>query len=116
LFQVNEHPRFSSSSRVNAIYFYYLTRELDEVHITLPPDMQIESLPAPASVRLDYALYKTDQGAEGSHAFVSRRDLVLGGVAFPPEMYKEVKGFFDKVKSGDDDPALIKSTVTADAH
>jgi hypothetical protein len=116
LFQVNEHPRFSSSSRVNAIYFYYLTRELDEVHITFPPDMQIESLPAPASVRLDYALYKTDQGAEGSHAFVSRRDLVLGGVAFPPEMYKEVKGFFDKVKSGDDDPALIKSTVTADAH
>jgi len=116
LFQVNEHPRFSASQRINAIYFYYLTREIDEVHVTLPAGMQVESLPGAENVRLDYALYKTDQKAENPNGFVAHRDLVLGGVAFPSNMYKEIKDFFDKVKTGDDQPVLAKTAVTADAH
>jgi hypothetical protein len=116
IFQVNQQPRFSSSKRLNAIYFYYLTRQLDEVHIALPPDLQIESLPPADNVRLDYALYTTDQKQDSPNGIVARRDLVLGGIAFPAHMYKEIKGFFDKVKIGDDQEAIVKVAMHAEGR
>lgn len=114
LFQVNDKPRFSASDRTNSIYFDYLWREIDEVHVTFPADLEVESLPASDSVRLDYALYKTNFKQENPHAVTAVRDLTIGGLAFPPDMYKEIKGFFDKVKTGDDQPVLAKAAAHAD--
>jgi hypothetical protein len=114
LFQVNEKPRFPASERVNSIYFDYLSRELDEVHVTLPPEMEVESLPAADSVRQDYAIYTTNQKQETGNSVMGFRDLTIGGLAFPSNMYKEVKGFFDKVKVGDDQPVLLKATAHAE--
>jgi len=114
LFQVNERPRFSASERTNSIYFDYLSREIDEVHVTLPPDLEVESLPPGENVRLDYALYTTNQKQESGNAVMAVRDLTLGGLAFPPNMYKELKGFFDKVKAGDDQPVVAKAAAHAE--
>ena len=113
LFQVNEKPRFSATDRTNAIYFDYLSREIDEVHITLPPELAVESLPPSDNVRQDYAVYRTTQKQEGNEV-VAVRDLAIGGLAFPSNVYKEVKGFFDKVKAGDDQPVLAKAAVHAE--
>jgi hypothetical protein len=114
LFQVNEKPRFSASERVNSVYFDYLSREIDEVHVKLPPQLEVESLPPNDNVRLDYALYKTDQKQEAGNAVMTVRDLTVAGLAFPPNMYKEVKGFFDKVKAGDDQPVVAKAAEHAE--
>jgi transglutaminase-like putative cysteine protease len=114
LFQVNEKPRFSSSDRVNAVYFDYLTRELDEIHITLPPDLEVESLPPNEKVLLDFALYATTQKQESANTVLARRDLAMGGMSFPLPVYKELKGFFDKVKSGDDQPVVAKAAAHAE--
>jgi hypothetical protein len=114
LFQVNEKPRFSATDRTNAIYFDYLSREIDEVHVTLPADLEVESLPPSDEVRLDYALYRTTQKQQTGNEVVAVRDLAVGGLAFPPNMYKEIKGFFDKVKAGDDQPVLAKAAAHAE--
>jgi hypothetical protein len=114
LFQVNEKPRFSASERTNAIYFDYLSREIDEVHVTLPPELEVESLPPAENVRLDYALYKTNQKQETGNGVMAVRDLTMGGLAFPPNLYKEIKGFFDKVKAGDDQPVVAKAAAHAE--
>ena len=114
IFQVNEKPVFSSSSRVNPIYFWYLTRQIDEVHITLPPSLELESLPANDSVKLDYALYSTTQKQESSNGIMARRDLVMGGMAFPTDRYKEIKDFYDKVKTGDDQQMILKGSAHAE--
>jgi hypothetical protein len=114
LFQVNDKPRFSASDRTNAIYFDYLSREIDEVHLALPPELEVESLPPNDNVRLDYALYTTTQKQESGNSVMAIRDLTVGGLAFPPNMYKEVKGFFDKVKAGDDQPAVAKAAAHAE--
>jgi hypothetical protein len=113
LFQVNEKPRFTASERVNSIYFDYLSREIDEVHVTLPPELEVESLPPDGNVRLDYALYKTNQKQEAGNAVMAVRNLTVGGLAFPQNMYKEVKGFFDGVKAGDDQPLVAKAAAHA---
>jgi hypothetical protein len=82
---------------------------LDEVHIALPTSMGVENLPPNDAVKQDFAVYKVDQKPEGEHGIVARRDLSVAGIAFPVNMYKDLKGFFDKVKAGDDQQAILKA-------
>jgi len=114
LFQANEKPRFSASERINSIYFNYLSREIDEVHVTLPPELAVESLPPSDSVGLEYARYKTTQKQEAGNGVMTVRDLIMAGLAFPPNRYKEIKGFFDMVKASDDQPVVAKAAARAE--
>jgi Domain of Unknown Function with PDB structure (DUF3857)/Transglutaminase-like superfamily len=113
MFEVNEKPRFAAARRINPVYFSFPWTTIDEVHITLPPEAAIESLPPNDKLNLEYALYKTEQKEEKPGTIYSRRDLIMGGIAFPRERYDEVKGFFDKVKTGDDQQVIIKAASHA---
>jgi hypothetical protein len=108
-FQFNNRPRFSAAKRVNAVYFYFPSREVDEVHLTLPSGLQIENLPANDTQKLSYAAYVTENKPEGTNGIFARRDIVMAGMAFPPDSYPEVKTFYDKVKAGDDQEAILKA-------
>jgi hypothetical protein len=116
LFQVNEKPMFSAADRVNSVYFYYPWTEIDEIHIILPPNTDVESLPPDDEIRLAYAVYKVQQKQQPPGTIFSRRDLAMGGNVFPPDMYKEIKGFFDKTKAADDQPILIKAVAHAEGN
>ncbi len=108
LFQINEKPRFSSTARSNGIYFHVPWQEADEVHIKVPAGMEVESLAPDDIVKLEYALYQVRQKQEAPDTIFSRRDFIMGQGLFTPNEYKEIKGFFDKVKSDDDQPALVR--------
>jgi hypothetical protein len=114
VFQVNDKPRFAASTRMNPVYFDYLFTESDEVHLGLPADMAIESMPIDDKVMTDFAAYVTTQKTDGTNGLVSRRNLVVGGLIFPAANYGELKTFFDKVKTGDDQPLLVKGTAHAE--
>jgi Domain of Unknown Function with PDB structure (DUF3857)/Transglutaminase-like superfamily len=107
-FQVNEKSRFPATDRKNAIYFHFPWQEADEVHITIPAGMQVESLAPDDTVKLPYALYKVQHKQEAPDKIFSRRDLIMAEGLFMPTQYKDVKGFFDKVKVDDDQPALVR--------
>ncbi len=108
LFQVSETAKFSGRQRLQAIYFDYPWHEVDETHIILPAGMETESLAPDASLRLDYALYKTQHTQEGPNKIFSRRELVMASSGIPATSYKDVKTFFDGVKGDDDQTALVK--------
>jgi len=112
LFQVSEKPRFPSSGRSNAVYFDVPWQEADEVHITIPAGMELESLAPDDNVNLQYALYRVQQKQEAPNKIFSRRDFIMGQGLFTPDRYKEIKGFFDKVKADDDQPALVKVSAS----
>ena len=112
--QVNETPMFAASTRQNAILFDYASDEIDEVHITIPTGMEVESLPANDKVLMTtYAEYVTTQKQESSNGILALRQLALGTPWFKPAEYKDVKDFYDKVKAGDDQPAVLKSAAHA---
>jgi hypothetical protein len=113
LFQVSEKPQFPSAARSNAICFQAPWQEADEVHITIPAGMEVESLAPDDTVKLGYAVYKVQQKQEAPNKIFSRRDFVMGQGLFTPDQYKEVKGFFDKVKADDNQPALVRVTPIA---
>jgi hypothetical protein len=82
-FQFNSRPRFSAAKRVNSVYFYYPSREIDEVHLTLPSGVQIENLPANDSQKLPYAAYVTENKPEGPNGIFARREIVMAAWPFP---------------------------------
>jgi Domain of Unknown Function with PDB structure (DUF3857)/Transglutaminase-like superfamily len=112
LFQISEKPRFPSAGRSNAIYFHVPWQEADEVHITIPAGMEVESLAPNDMVKLDHALYQVQQKQEAPNKIFSRRDFIMGQSLFPADNYKELKGFFDKVKADDDQPALVRVSAS----
>jgi hypothetical protein len=112
-FQINEKPRFPSSDRKNAIYFHVPWQEADEVHITIPSGMEVESLAPDDTIKLQYAIYKVQHKQESPDKIFSRRDMVMAEGIFAPNEYKDVKGFFDKVKADDDQPALVRLSQNA---
>lgn len=112
VFQVNEKSRFTATERSNAIYFHIPWQEADEVHLRIPEGMEVESLAPNDAVKLEYAVYQVSQKQEAPNKIFSRRDFIMGAELFPPEKYKEVKGFFDKVKADDDQPALVRLSTS----
>jgi len=114
LFQINTKTVFPASDRVNPIYLWYPTREADEVIITLPATLEVESLPPNDSAKLEYATYKTFQTQDSPHTIMSRRELIMAGMAFPVSSYKDLKDFYDKVKTGDDQQLIAKGAAHAE--
>jgi hypothetical protein len=107
-FEINEKPRFSSPERKTAVYFHVPWQEADEVHITIPSGMEVESLAPDDTIKLEYALYKVQHKQEAPDKIFSRRDMIVAQGIFTPAEYTDVKGFFDKVKADDDQPALVR--------
>jgi transglutaminase-like putative cysteine protease len=116
VFQINEKPMFTAATRVNGIYLYYPSREVDQVSITLPSDLEVETLPQPDTERLQrYALYKSEwiQDLKQPKTITVVRDLANADYAFPVTDYPTLKDFYDKVKSGDEQQAILKVNANA---
>lgn len=111
VFETNAKPRFASAQRTSPIYFDYASRQVDEVHISLPATVELENLPSSQQAKTPYALYASEQKREGTNGFVSTRDMAMNGVLFSPNDYKELKDFYDKVAAGDEVSATLKGAL-----
>jgi hypothetical protein len=113
VFQINQKALFPATQRVNPIYFSYPSQQIDEVNITLPASMEVESIPADDLIKLDYAIYETRQKQEAPKTISSVRNLIMNQVGFPVTQYKTLKDFYDKVKAGDDQQVILKAAAHA---
>lgn len=116
IFEVNDSPRFPAAERANPIYFYDPSCTVDEVHITIPAGTTVESLPANDSVHLSYALYDSTQKMEQPTIVSSTRTMIMAGLAFPKDNYKEVKSFYDKASADDGQQILLKAAAHAEGN
>lgn len=116
IFEVNESPRFPATARANPIYFYDPSCTMDEVHITIPPGTSVESLPPNDSIHLSYALYDSAQKMEQPTMISATRAMVMAGLAFPKDNYKEVKSFYDKASADDGQQVLLKAAAHAEGN
>ena len=110
IFQFNRPPMFAHPDRKQPIYFEFPSREIDDVHIKLPDNLQVESLPANQEVKVEYAIYRAGRKQDKNEIDMTR-DLAIATFVFPPAEYKGLKSFFDKVKEGDDEQVLLKQVA-----
>lgn len=110
IFQFSRPPMFTHTDRTHPVYFEYPSRQIDDIHLKLPDNLQVESMPANDEVKLDYAIYKTQRKQEKNELMVTR-DLAISSFVFAPTEYKNLKSFYDKVKEGDDQQAMLKQVA-----
>jgi hypothetical protein len=119
IFQANAKPSFPHKKREIAIYFEYPHFNQDAIRINFPSTIRIESLPAGDKAempKLAAYLIKTESTPT---SFTIRRDYVLGEVIFMPEEYEQLRTFYSKMETKDQEsvvlttaPATTKATPT----
>jgi hypothetical protein len=111
-FVVNRPAKFPHNERLHIVYFHYPPREVDSIKIILPSSLEVESLPPQSESKLDYAVYTTKR-TQQANSILTDRNVEVGGLVFPLPEYKNLKGFYDKVKEGDDQQVILRSAVHA---
>lgn len=110
--QFGRDPVFAHAERQHTVVFKYPSRNIDEIHITLPASIDVESLPGNVDVKLPYAAYQFQRSRKGNE-LIAVRDLAEAILYVSKDKYKEVKDFFDKVKAGDDQQGVLRRTANA---
>lgn len=112
LFRANKKQLFVHAERKNPIYFDYPYRIVEKVQITLPPDVQVESIPETQQASAQFALCKTQRVAKGNVLDLTR-DFAINGMSFQLKDYPELKSFFDKVHSNDEEQITLRTAPVA---
>jgi hypothetical protein len=108
IFEYNDRALFDSEKRTWPVYFHYPSREIDDVTITLPPEIQVESLPAARHVGGGVALYEISAEQQPSTIHL-KRDLQMGGIIFPTDVYPALRSFYAQVHAGDQDKMVLRA-------
>ena len=107
IFENGRPALFPHNERKNAVYFEYPSAITDDVKITLPASIQVESLPSSETVKLEYAVYQAKR-KQDDNVISLYRDLAIATFVIAPSNYQTIKGFYDKVKEYDDQQILLK--------
>jgi hypothetical protein len=111
----NEPERLPHATRQFPVYFDFPYADLDEVQVELPEHLQIESLPAPTNIRLEYAAYVTGY-QQKNRTLVMSRQLVMGGNIFEVARYGELRDFYQKARTSDQQQLLLKAVAHASGN
>jgi hypothetical protein len=105
-----EANSFNAATRENDVYFQYPYERRDDITLHLPAGYSVESLPKPPEIRQPAFLYSLT-ATQGGNALHVGRDLQMLGFYFPVKYYAAVRNVFSMVKSGDDEQAVVESSV-----
>jgi hypothetical protein len=110
IFHFNRPATFTDATRKYAVHFDYPYGTADEIHMKLPANLSVESVPSKYEVKLGYAFYGSQYQYAGRELTTLRR-VVFGSTLIPVEKYPEIKGFCEKMKAGDDQQVVLNSGV-----
>jgi len=114
-FSAGEKHMFEHAERINAVYFAFPFRKLDDVTIELPPDWKVDSVPKDQDQDAKAAEYtlKIEQKAGTLHITrLIRSDLIM----VPQTAYSSLRGFYQAVKSGDEEQIVLLPGAAAAAN
>lgn len=109
LFPKKQREVFKHTDRKYPVYFRYSFTEKDLINIKVPTGYAVESSPADQQVRLPYAAYQSVSKIE-SGGLATRRVFALNDFYFEVKRYAEIRDFYDKVQTGDEQQAALRLT------
>jgi len=108
LFHTKPDTAFAHAERKYPVYFPYTFEEIDKVDIQLPDGFYPDTLPASRDEKLESARFITQRTEQNGHVVLSRA-LVVNSIYFPPENYRQLKGFFDRLRLADEEQSILIS-------
>lgn len=101
-----QHP-FRHAQRKYAVYFPFHSREFNDIVITLPAGVNIDSTPPSRRNEHDFAHYSMVCLVEGAQKLHIQRDFVVKKCLFPVDQYQAIKDFFDQVRATDEEQIVL---------
>ena len=115
LFQTKQKEAFKHADRKFPIYFPYAFSENDVIAVKIPAGYTIEGSPKDQDARLPFAAYQELNPATGGQ-LVAQRQLLFNGIYLEPTQYPQVRDFFNKVQSGDEQQAVLRAGGATNAQ
>jgi hypothetical protein len=107
LFEVNAKPRFPEAKREIAIDMHYASNDQDAVRYTFPAGIAVESSPnATKEKLLDLAIFDS-KSVTGPNTVTTYRNLAMGQAIFLPTDYDDLKSFYGKLESKDQETIVL---------
>lgn len=107
IFSAPEKHRFEHTTRVQPIYFHYMSRKTDDVTIELPLGWQVSSLPKDETNDVKALAYsvkvENDKGTLHLERHL-RNDLIL----LDQKFYPAVRQFYETVRTGDEEQIVLQ--------
>jgi hypothetical protein len=107
VFTMTSKNPFAPSTRTQPIYFLYAKRTRDDLKITVPPSMEIASLPQPADLNVGVLKYKSSVRQNGTEALFSRT-VDVDGMFVERQYYDALRNFFTATGTADQGLLVIR--------
>ncbi len=107
VFHVSRQHPFTHAQRKYPIYFGYPSQDVDDITIELPAGYQVESLPQGRKIGSNVMHYEVGRDSLGTKLHV-RRNLSLDAFYFPADYYPSLRRFYDEVRTGDEEQAVVR--------
>jgi hypothetical protein len=107
LFSATEKQVFEHANRVHPIYFHFPFEKMDDITIQLPLGWQVSAVPKPRENDQKAAVYTLKVENEKGTLHITRtlkNDMVL----LEPKFYPSLRGFYQTVKSGDEEQVMVQ--------
>jgi hypothetical protein len=119
IFEANSKPAFPHEKRELPVYFQYAHTNQDAVRVRFPPTFTLESIPSTEKFTLEKTAAYTLGSESTPNSYTIRRNYSLGEVIFVPKQYPDLRSFFSKFETKDQEtvvlttaPAPAKATPT----
>lgn len=108
LFESNSKSTFPHEKRESAVYFEYPYTVQDALRINLPPTFSIESMPQSDSESCAKQILYKISTEQRPNTYTVRRDFILGGIVFMPNVYPDLRSFYNKLETRDGESLVLK--------
>jgi hypothetical protein len=113
LFMSNAKATFPHEKREIAVNFDYPHMTQDAVRVKLPPSIKIESVPTKDEEQFQkFALYTLSSESTPNSVTV-RRNFSIGEILFMPKEYPELRAFYNKFESKDQENVILTASPAA---
>lgn len=107
VFVTNTKPRFTEPNRQIAVDMHYPSDDQDAVRYKLPEGMVVESSPAATKEKLlNFASFDM-KSVRGPDSVTSYRNLALAETIFLPKEYDDLKTFYGKLESKEQETVVL---------
>ncbi|HKI11790.1 MAG TPA: DUF3857 domain-containing protein [Candidatus Acidoferrum sp.] len=106
---------FEHSQRTHAIYFSYMFQTEDQVKITLPTGWKVGNLPKEVHLDAKAAEYQI-QAENKENALQVTRTLRSDIVLLQSSLYPALRDFYQKIRSGDEQEAVLQPGANSAAN
>ncbi len=115
LFGGDEKHLFEHAERVYPVYFHYPYTKFDDIKIELPLGWKTATVPKPFDQDLKAAEYKLMVENSGVALHI-KRDIRCDLVMVPKDMYPSLRGFYQIVRTQDDQQIVLQPGGAAASH